>query len=87
MKPIPFSMKGTEYALTLKVSTYPEGNLAIKLYQDSWYSGTASRSIWAACVPKIVDISISGPLANAFTPGLSAMAWGNAPDRFDWRTA
>ena len=29
-------MKGTEYALTLKVSTYPEGNLAIKLYQESF---------------------------------------------------
>ena len=36
MKPIPFSMKGTEYALTLKVTTYPEGNLAIKLYQESF---------------------------------------------------
>ena len=36
MKPISFSMKGTEYALTLKVSTYPEGNLAIKLYQESF---------------------------------------------------
>ena len=34
MKPISFSMKGTEYALTLKVTTYPEGNLAIKLYQE-----------------------------------------------------
>ena len=34
MKPLPFHMKGTEYALTLKVSTYPEGNLAIKLYQE-----------------------------------------------------
>ena len=29
-------MKGTEYALTLKVTTYPEGNLAIKLYQESF---------------------------------------------------
>lgn len=32
MKPIPFKMKGTEYALTVKIATYPEGNLAIKLY-------------------------------------------------------
>ena len=29
-------MKGTEYALTIKVATYPEGNLAIKLYQESF---------------------------------------------------
>lgn len=36
MKPIPFNMKGTEYALTIKVATYPEGNLAIKLYQESF---------------------------------------------------
>ena len=43
MKPIPFKMKGTEYALTVKIATYPEGNLAIKLYQEasaSWSSGT-----------------------------------------------
>ena len=36
MKPIPFKMKGTEYALTVKIATYPEGNLAIKLYQESF---------------------------------------------------
>ena len=36
MKPIPFNMKGTEYALTIKIATYPEGNLAIKLYQESF---------------------------------------------------
>ena len=36
MKPISFSMKGTEYALTIKIATYPEGNLAIKLYQESF---------------------------------------------------
>ena len=29
-------MKGTEYALTIKIATYPEGNLAIKLYQESF---------------------------------------------------
>lgn len=36
MKPIQFNMKGTEYALTIKIATYPEGNLAIKLYQESF---------------------------------------------------
>lgn len=36
MKPIPFNMKGTEYTLTIKIATYPEGNLAIKLYQESF---------------------------------------------------
>ena len=36
MKPIPDNMKGTEYALTIKIATYPEGNLAIKLYQESF---------------------------------------------------
>ena len=36
MKPIPFKMKGTEYALTVKIATYPEGNLAIKLYPVSY---------------------------------------------------
>lgn len=36
MKPIPFKMKGTEYALTVQITTYPEGNLAIKLYQESF---------------------------------------------------
>lgn len=36
MKTIPFNMKGTEYALTLKVTTYLDGNLAIKLYQESF---------------------------------------------------
>lgn len=36
MKTIPFRMNGTEYALTLKVATYPDGNLAIKLYQESF---------------------------------------------------
>ena len=35
MQPIPFKMKGTEYAITIKVATYPEGNLAIKLYQEN----------------------------------------------------
>ena len=29
-------MKGTEYALNIKIATYPEGNLAIKLYQESF---------------------------------------------------
>lgn len=36
MQPIPFKMKGTEYAITIKVATYPEGNLAIKLYQENF---------------------------------------------------
>lgn len=50
MKPIPFKMKGTEYALIIKLATYPEGNLAIKLYQESfgqlifWDSLTANLS-------------------------------------------
>ena len=29
-------MNGTEYALTIEIATYPEGNLAIKLYQESF---------------------------------------------------
>ena len=36
MQPIPFNMKGTEYAITIKVATYSEGNLAIKLYQENF---------------------------------------------------
>ena len=36
MQPIPFKMKGTDYAITIKVATYPEGNLAIKLYQENF---------------------------------------------------
>ena len=36
MQPIPFNMKGTEYAITIKVDTYAEGNLAIKLYQENF---------------------------------------------------
>ena len=36
MKPIPFKMNGTDYELNIKVATYPEGNLAVKLYQDSF---------------------------------------------------
>lgn len=36
MQPIPFNMKGTEYAITIKVAIYSEGNLAIKLYQENF---------------------------------------------------
>ena len=36
MRSIPFKMNGTEYALTIEITTYPEGNLAIKLYQESF---------------------------------------------------
>ena len=90
MKPIPFNMKGTEYALTIKIATYPEGNLAIKLYQESfgqlvfWDSLTVNL---AACVPRIVDLSIPSPPANDFMPGSSEMDWGNAPARSGWKTA
>ena len=36
MQMLPFKVKETEHTLTLKVSTYPEGNLAIKLYHESF---------------------------------------------------
>lgn len=34
MKPIPFKINGVEYPINIRVATYPEGNLAIKLYQE-----------------------------------------------------
>jgi len=43
MKPIPFKMKGTEYALTVKIATYPEGNLG----QSDRQSGRFTRQrLW-----------------------------------------
>lgn len=90
MKPIPFNMKGTEYALTLKVSTYPEGNLAIKLYQESFgqlvFWDSLTVNLGGLCPKDCGYINIRSA-GKRFYAGSSAMAWGNAPDRFDWRTA
>lgn len=75
MKPIPFKMKGTEYALTVKIATYPEGNLAIKLYQESfgqlvfWDSLTVNLAAYA---PKIAALSTPKPPASGIMPGSSA---------------
>ena len=79
MKPIPFNMKGTEYALTLQ-SYHLSGRqsyhqaLSGKLRPVGILGQPHGQS--GRCVPRIVDISTPSPLANAFTPGSSAMAGG-----------
>ena len=74
MQPIPFNMKGTEYAITIKVATYSEGNLAIKLYQENFGQLIFwdTPQIWVVCGRRTVVLSTQRPLANGFMHGLSA---------------
>lgn len=68
-------MKGTEYAITIKVATYSEGNLAIKLYQENFgqliFWDTLTTNL-GGLRPKDCGLSTQRPLANGFMHGLSA---------------